>query len=82
MSNRILRGVVHGKTIQLRDDAGMSDGQEVEIVVRRVLPKDRQPGEGFLRTAGALADYDEWDAILDEIHESRKMERRSQLSEE
>ncbi|MBI1903932.1 MAG: hypothetical protein HYS13_22760 [Planctomycetia bacterium] len=82
MTNRVLRGVVHGKTIELRDDAGISDGQEVEIVVRRLLPKDRKPGEGFLRTAGALADYEEWDKIMDEIQQSRKMERRSQWSDQ
>jgi hypothetical protein len=36
------------------------------------------PGEGFLRTEGALADDPEWDSIMEEIHQARKVERRPQ----
>jgi hypothetical protein len=39
----------------------------------------RQPGEGFLRTEGALADDTEWDGIMEEIYRARKIERRSQV---
>ena len=78
MSNKILRGIVHGNVIELEDDAGISDGEQVEVTVRRVVPQGRQPGEGFLRTEGALADDSEWDAIMEEVHQSRKQERRPQ----
>ena len=54
----------------------MRDGEEVEIQVR-VLPKTTPPGEGFLRTEGALAGDEEWDAIMAEIHQARRLERRS-----
>ena len=38
----------------------------------RVIPKaTRKPGEGFLRTEGALADDKEWDAIIAEIYQER-----------
>ena len=48
----------------------------VEVQVR-ALPKGTQaPGDGFLRTEGALADDTEWDDIMEEIHMARKVERR------
>jgi hypothetical protein len=40
-----------------------------------------KPGDGLLRTEGALADDLEWDAIMDEIHRARKLERRPQVPE-
>ena len=52
-------------------------GQQVEIHVR-VVPKRTEPwGEGLKRCAGILADEPEWDAILEEIYQARKIERRS-----
>jgi hypothetical protein len=75
MSGKVMRGIVHGKTIELEDDVGISEGEQVEVVVRRIAPNDRQPGEGFLRTEGALADDSEWDAIMDEIQTSRNAKR-------
>jgi hypothetical protein len=78
MSNKPLRGIVHGNSIELEVDAGLADGEEVEVILRRVVPQGVQPGEGFLRTEGALADDTEWDAIMQEIQHSRKQERRPQ----
>ncbi|HEV3259987.1 MAG TPA: hypothetical protein VG013_24175 [Gemmataceae bacterium] len=52
---KTLRGVIHGRTIQLDEDLGVAEGEEVEVQVK-VLPKTpRKPGDGFLRTEGALA---------------------------
>ena len=78
MNNKVLRGVVHGNVIELKDDAGITDGEQVEVIVRRVVTEGRQPGEGFLRTEGALAEDSEWDAIMEEIQQSRRQERRPQ----
>ncbi len=74
---KTIHGKVHGKTIELDQDLGMTEGQEVEVQVRIVQP-NRKWGEGILRTAGALADDPYWDAIMEEIHRARKIERRSQ----
>lgn len=74
---KTVHGKVHGKRIDLDEDLGVADGQEVEIQVTIVAPKKKW-GDGILRTAGALADDSEWDAIMDEIHQARKVERRSQ----
>lgn len=30
---RVLRGIIHGKTIELSEDLGMSDGQAVDLLV-------------------------------------------------
>ncbi|HUY91063.1 MAG TPA: hypothetical protein VMV10_20160 [Pirellulales bacterium] len=48
LRNKVLRGVVHGNVIELEDDAGISDGEQVEVIVRRIAPQRRQSGEGFL----------------------------------
>jgi hypothetical protein len=78
---KILHGKVRGRTIEINDDLGIIDGQEVEIHLRLLPNVAEKPGEGFLRTEGALADDTEWDAIMDEIHESRKVERRPLVSD-
>ena len=74
---KAIHGRVHGKTIELDEDLGVAEGQEVEVRVKVIPNKTaRQPGEGFLRTEGALADDTEWDAIMAEIQQARKLERR------
>ena len=77
---RTIHGTVHGKIIELREEVGLIEGQEVEVTVRPIQTSSvRQPGEGFLRTEGALADDTEWDGIMEEIYRARKIERRSQV---
>jgi hypothetical protein len=73
-----LRGVVHGKIIELDQDPGVAEGQSVEVQMR-VIDRGGKWGEGILRTAGALKDDPEWDAIMEEIYQSRKLERRQQF---
>jgi hypothetical protein len=76
---KTMHGKVHGRTIELDEDIGIAEGQEVEIRVR-VIPTANTAGEGLLRTEGALADDEEWDAIMAEIHQARKLERRSPVA--
>ncbi len=71
-----IHGKVHGKTIELEENLGVADGQEVEVQIRLVSKAGERPGDGFLRTEGALADDTEWDPIMEEIYQSRKLERR------
>jgi len=79
--NKTITGRIHGRTIELTDDPGLQDGQEVRVQVTAVPPAAPW-GEGILRCAGALADDPEWDAIMDEIHRARKLERRPEPEEE
>ncbi len=77
---KTIHGTVHGKTIELDEEPGVAEGEEVEVTIRTISdPVVRRGGEGFSRTEGALADDTEWDAIMDEIYRARKQERRPQI---
>ena len=78
---RIVHGIVHGRTIELNEDPGVADGETVEVRMKLISQPTGKPGDGLLRTEGALADDLEWDAIMDEIHRARKLERRPQVPE-
>jgi hypothetical protein len=87
---KILHGKVHGKTIQLEEDLGVVDGQQVEVQVKLIHPKKRLPGPppGWQpgrpsATAGLLADSwtKEDDRILEEIYRDRKRETRREIPE-
>lgn len=69
---RTIHGRVHGRTIELDEDPGVGEGQEVEVQVTVIPQSPRQPGEGLLRTEGALAGDTEWDAIMEELSQARK----------
>lgn len=70
---------IHGRTIELDEDLGVAEGQEVEVQVRVVSKKSRKPGDGLLRTEGALANDPYWDAIMDEIYQERKSDARKEI---
>jgi hypothetical protein len=80
------QGTIHGKVIELDEDLGIADGQQVEIHVK-VVENGGKPahtwGEGLRRCAGALAS--EWteedDRILDEIYQERKRDTRPEVLE-
>lgn len=78
---KTIHGKIHGKTIELDEDLGVAEGQEVEVQVR-IVPPARKWGEGILRTAGSLADDPEWDTIMEQIYQDRKVERHHQVDEE
>ena len=47
--SRVVRGVVRGKTIEVREDLGMLDGQAVELIVTMspfFYPKVRRTPKG------------------------------------
>ena len=56
-------------------------GRQVEVEVR-VVPKPQPWGEGLRRCAGALADDPEWDAIMEEVYQARKLERSARPEDE
>jgi hypothetical protein len=73
-----LRGVVHGKTIELEQEPGLPDGQEVMVRVQPVGQQGRKlpPGEGIRRSAGAWAeDAEELDQYLEWVRQQRKVGR-------
>ena len=87
---KTLHGKVHGRTIELDEDLGVVEGQEVEVQVTMVKPKKRLPGPppgwqpgATNTTAGLLADLctQEDDRILEEIYQDRKRETRREILE-
>jgi hypothetical protein len=79
---KIIHGVVHGKTIELDEDPGVGEGQQVQITIKSLRAK-KPWGEGLRRCAGALANEwtDEDDRILEEIHQDRKRDTRREIPE-
>jgi len=79
---RLTHGTVRGRTIELNEDLGLRDGQEVRVQVTPVTPA-ADPVDGLRRCAGALAE--EWteedDRILEGIREDRKRDTRREISE-
>jgi hypothetical protein len=75
---KTLHGKVHGKIIELDEDLGVAEGQEVEVQVKIVEPA-RNWGEVILRSAGGWADHPEMDAIMEKIQQDRKVERRPRM---
>jgi hypothetical protein len=85
---KTVHGIAHGRTIELAEDLGVADGQEVEVQVRMKIgarKKKDLPGPppgwqsgGKKTVAGALADLctPEEDRLLEEIQRDRKRERR------
>ena len=88
---KTLHGKVHGKTIELDEDPGVVDGQEVEVRVRMIGPKKRLPGPppgwrpgGTDTTAGMMAQHwtEEDDRILEEIDQARRLDRQPRMKDE
>jgi hypothetical protein len=78
---KTLHGTVHGKTIELDEDLGVAEGQQVEVQVK-LVPPARNWGEGILRSAGGWVDHPELDTIMETIHQDRKLERRTPMANE
>jgi hypothetical protein len=78
---KTLHGKIRGRTIELDEDPGTAEGQQVEVQMKVVEPT-REWGDGIRRSAGGWADHPEMDAIMDKIREERRLERRPGASGE
>jgi hypothetical protein len=80
--NKIVHGIIHGNTIELNENPGISDGQEVRVILS-VAKKSCPWGEGLKNSAGALADSwtDQDDKILEEIYQERKKKLHREIPE-
>ena len=78
LSNPPLRGVIRGKLIELLQDTGFPDGQEVTVTLQPSPPQsDLKPGEGLRQSFGAWAeDGEELDNYLEWNRQQRKVGRR------
>lgn len=84
--NKILTGVIHGRTIELAEDPGIADGEKVEVTLRAMQLPGPPPGwsPGCAETAGGMmAEWwtEEDDRILEEIYQDRKRDTRPEIAE-
>ena len=79
----ILRGTVHGKTIELEAESGLPEGQQVTVTLQpatqhQTAPED--PLEALKRAAGGWSDDpDGLDRFLEWNRQQRKLSRREPL---
>jgi hypothetical protein len=83
---KVLRGVIHGRTIELESDTGLEDGRKVEVTLRANALPGPPPGwkPGSTETAAGMMSScwtEEDDRILEEIHRERKRETRREIPE-
>lgn len=76
-----LRGVIHGRVIELEREPGLPDGQSVAVLVQPVADEALRPGDGLagdgLRRAfgGWAEDAEQLDAYLRWSRQQRKRGR-------
>lgn len=69
----MIRGTVHGKTIELENELGLPEGQPVSLFVQPA----GAPGDGIRQSAGAWADDAEGlEAWLSQVRASRQQGSR------
>ena len=67
-----MRGIVHGKVIELENDLGLPEGQQVAVTVQPMLSRE----EAIRRSFGGWAeDAEELDEFLQELRRDRQQER-------
>jgi len=74
----ILKGVIHGRTIELEAESGLPDGQSVTVTVQPFVDQARRlaAGEGSRRSAGAWGDDPEGvDEFLRQVRQQRDQDR-------
>jgi hypothetical protein len=73
----VLKGVVHGKTIELEHESGLPDGQAVNVTIQPVAEAGQLAvGEGLRQSFGAWAeDTEELDRYLEWNRRQRKIGR-------
>jgi hypothetical protein len=78
----VLRGVAHGRIIELESELALPEGQAVTVMVQPVAPQtdapiELPPGEGIRRSAGGWSDDPEGlDQYLEWNRQQRKIGRR------
>jgi hypothetical protein len=73
MIKKVIRGVIHGRTIELSEETGCAEGAVVEVESRAINDVDVR-GENLAKTDTALteAEWKEWEATMAEVVAQRK----------
>jgi hypothetical protein len=80
--NRIAHGIIHGNTIELNNNPGFQDGQELEIFMKTV-DKNRPESDSIPKSPGAkaLVWTEQDDKILEELYRQRKCDTGREIPE-
>jgi hypothetical protein len=70
--SQIIRGIVRGRIIELQDDPGLDEGQQIEVELRPLI-NTPQWGDGIRRSAGALSDVPGLDEEIEAIVAERQL---------
>ena len=73
-----MKGVIHGRTIELETEPGLPEGQTVSVTVEPVAPKNSQTAfEALKRAAGAWENDDPegLEQYLEQTRKQRKVHR-------
>ncbi len=68
---RTLQGKVRGKTIELEEELGLADGEQVQVQVTAIPPVTTW-GQGIARSAGIAADLPGFDVAFAQIQRERE----------
>ena len=67
-----MRGVVHGRVIELESELQLPEGQQVTVIVQPILP----PAEAIRQSAGGWSDDPEGvDRFVEEMRRLRSLDR-------
>lgn len=67
-----IKGIAHGRTIELERDSGVPDGQAVSVVLRPMLPR----GDGLRKAFGSWRhDGEGLESFVREMYENRQDDR-------
>jgi hypothetical protein len=72
---KTLRGVVHGKTIELTEELPMPEGQTVDVTVTPALTKPTHAARQALREAMTETDWEAWEWAMEQNRRARKVPR-------
>jgi len=68
----IVKGIVHGRTIELEQDSGLAKGQSVTVTLRPML----KSGEGVRQAIGSWAeDSAQLDTFIEQVYRDREDDR-------
>ena len=78
-----IKGVVHGRTIELESDTGLPEGQRVSVVVEPVTTKNSQAALEALKRAAGAWEHDDPEGLEQYLEQTRRQRkvRRREISE-
>jgi hypothetical protein len=78
---KTLRGVIHGKAIELDEESGLPDGQEVAVTVQPIVRAEGTSDEALAALQRAAGSWADDIAGLDQYLEWNRQQRKARRRE-